>query len=77
MSLQDTILSCLHNLGITLTDSSKNEDLRLFGMDSLQIVLLISELEKKLNITFNLDTFKEEDFYYLKSLEKLMQSYLR
>ncbi len=77
MSLQNTILSCLHNLGITLTDSNKNEDLRLLGMDSLQIVLLISELEKKLNITFNLDTFKEEDFYRLESLEKLLQSYLR
>jgi acyl carrier protein len=76
MNIQNQIVQCLSNVGISVSDINESEDLRLLGMDSLQIVLLITELEKTFQFKFKLETFKEEDFYHLHSIKKIVNEHI-
>jgi len=52
-----------------------NEDVILFGvLDSLDIILLVNELEAKLDITISSENIVPENFHSLHSLEAFLRT---
>ena len=76
MSIHNEIKSILSEQGIHVRTEDENDDLRIHGLDSLQIVLLLGAIEKKFSIKIELQNFKEEDFYLIESIVQLVNSHL-
>tara|TARA_B100000780_G_C20824643_1_gene327633 strand:- start:326 stop:550 length:225 start_codon:yes stop_codon:yes gene_type:complete len=52
-----------------------NEDVILFGvLDSLDIILLVDEIESQLNVTISSEQIVPENFYSLNSLEAFIRT---
>ena len=61
------------NIGVEL---NANEDLKIGGVDSLSVVLLISEVENAFDITFSDDDLDPDNLDSIINIARLVKKYL-
>ena len=73
MELFDRISKALRAAGMTELPSSPSEELSLYGMDSLMMVLSVAALEKEFSLRISGREFSEDCFRDLNALVAWMR----
>ncbi len=67
-ALLDRVQAALRHAGLDQLPPAAGADLRLYGMDSLMMVLTVSELESAFNIRITPAVFAESHFHSIASI---------
>ena len=73
-SMKDKIIEIIHSIRPEIEFPS-NQNVTLFGvLDSLDIILLVDEIEAQLGVTINSDQIVPENFSCLNSLDAFIRN---
>ncbi|STP81994.1 acyl carrier protein [Enterococcus cecorum] len=76
-SIKEMIIELLGNdLAIIEEDIEFDTDLTIYGLDSLNVILLIINIEKKYNITFMDENLSLENFSTIRNIFRIIEGEL-